>query len=172
MNKHRIIGLLVIIALVVITTEFLLNYRKPDIAPSVELSPPEAVQDQAVIVGEPLVMDQVPSQEQEVVPMAVPLVDNAVEDKKLTAVRNEQAWVVQVASYSDQPRADKLVAALKAKLFDAFSYSVKSNGKAYIRVCVGPVATRQNAELVKAELLEKTKLAGFVNPYTPQDEAS
>ena len=169
MNKHRIIGLLVIIALIVITTEFLLNYRKPEVATPSILPPAAIIQEQAIVTEDPVTEQPVVEQP---LPVAEPLVDNAAEDKKLIATRNEQAWVVQVASYSDQPRADKLVATLQAKAFDAFSYSIVTNSKTYVRVSVGPVATKQDAEVLKAQLLEKAKLAGFVNPYTPDDEAS
>lgn len=154
MNKHRIIGLLVIIAIIVISAEFLLNYRQPEIVTPSILPPPASVE--AV----------------QHLPVAQPVVDSAAEDKKLVAVRLEQAWVVQVASYKDMITADALVEHLQAKAFDAFAYPIDVEGKLYIRVSVGPVATHQDAERLKADLLEKMKLAGFITPYTPNNEVS
>lgn len=154
MSKHRMIGLLVIIALVVIIAEFLLNYRQPEVV-TPSILPPSA----PVVEVSPL-------------PVAQPLVDGQAEDKKLIAVRYEQAWVMQVASYKDALPADALVEHLQAKAFDAFAYPIEVEGKSYVRVSVGPVATHEDAERLKADLLEKMKLAGFITPYEPSHEVA
>lgn len=183
MNKHRVVGFIVIVALIVIATEFLLNYRLQTKVATVELVQPPM----------PELVENTDSVEVEDIQPAIQLsteADQAAEatsgsstdvgeqsisasihqPKSNSATPGVHAWVVQLASYADQENADKLVGRLRKNGFDAFSYSAVLNGKNYFRVNAGPVATTEAAKELMVNLEKKVKLKGYLVKYSPVDE--
>lgn len=193
MNKHRVVGFIVVIGLIVIVTEFLLNYRMQSATATVEtvqppmpelvkntnsinISEPEAVS----ITSNTIKSSKQTEQKQEYKPR--PVTTEATKQiargnpanpdlsKSNSASAYSHAWVVQLASYSDQAHADNLVSKLRKNGFDAFSYQAVSHGKKYIRVNAGPVATSTAAKQLMAKLSNEMKLKGYLVQYRPTDD--
>lgn len=191
MNKHRVVGFIVVIALIVIVTEFLLNYRMQSTVATVEtvqppmpelvkntdsikISEPEAVSMTSNAIKNP---NQVVQEQEEKLETVMPTASSSAVKTKPAKAKNtnsasnySHAWVVQLASYTDQTHADNLVSKLRKNGFDAFSYPAVSHGKNYIRVNAGPVATSKAAKQLMAELSSKMKLKGYLVRYTPADD--
>jgi cell division septation protein DedD len=72
----------------------------------------------------------------------------------------ERFWTVQVKSSPDKIFADRWVAQLKSKGYDAFVVAAEVNGKTWHRVHVGRLPTRQEAESLRSTLESKEKLSG------------
>lgn len=62
-------------------------------------------------------------------------------------------WIVQVRSVPDKAAADSLQASLVAAGFPAFVVSADVDGVTYYRVRVGRYASRDDAEIIEADLL-------------------
>ena len=183
MNKHRIVGFVVVVALIVIVTELLLNYHSPSKVSTIEIAQPpmpELVEDSDSINIQQLnsneengsLADDEATQNNH--GNESPLTDmpttKAASSDKNSASSFVNAWVVQLASVTDRSRADQLVSRLRAHGFDAFSYSVVSNGKKYIRINAGPVATSADAKKLMQNLKQKEKLQGILVRYSPSNE--
>jgi DedD protein len=67
-------------------------------------------------------------------------------------VAESAQWVVQVAALSDSNNADKLAAQLKSQGFSAFVGKFKDGSRTLYRVRVGPVKTREEADLLAEQL--------------------
>ena len=61
-------------------------------------------------------------------------------------------FAVQLGSFSDEKNADKLVLVLKEKGFEAYSKSAIIDGETVIRVRVGTLPSREDAEEMNEEL--------------------
>ncbi|WP_317929025.1 SPOR domain-containing protein [Halioxenophilus sp. WMMB6] len=62
------------------------------------------------------------------------------------------SWVVQVASFKDQERANAMVTKLLSQDFRAYSREASYQGQAIYRVYVGPSIEREDAESIKKKL--------------------
>ena len=77
------------------------------------------------------------------------------------------AWVVQLASFSNEKNAHRLVLRLKDNGYDAYSRVVSSpSGKKIIRVFVGPEISKEIIQKVVNRLSQQYKLKGFIKRYT------
>lgn len=76
-----------------------------------------------------------------------------------------QSFAVQIGVYGDKIKADELVNQLKAKGFAAFGERVITPSGSTIRVRVGPILKRPQAEQIKADIKAKLKLDSIVVPY-------
>jgi cell division septation protein DedD len=72
----------------------------------------------------------------------------------------DRIWTVQVKSSPDKIFAERWVAQLKGKGYDAFVVEAEVNGKTWHRIHVGRLATRQEAESLRSTLESKEKLSG------------
>ncbi|KUJ84243.1 SPOR domain-containing protein [Microbulbifer flavimaris] len=63
-----------------------------------------------------------------------------------------RSWVVQVASYREQSRADRLRDRLLGEGFKAYTRSASTDRGTFVRVFVGPKVDRADAEASKQEL--------------------
>lgn len=89
----------------------------------------------------------------------VPFQPKPVLGQRTTA---SEAYAVQLASFSVQNNAEKLVAALRSQGFKAQYQTVKSGkGPAY-KVIVGQLEDRADARALKNKLSQSTKLEGFI----------
>jgi cell division septation protein DedD len=76
---------------------------------------------------------------------------------KLEAPSN--SWSVQVISTQDQPAAQLLLGQLKGKGYDAYIVEAEINSNRWFRVRVGPLQSRQEANLLRETLATKERLA-------------
>ena len=77
-----------------------------------------------------------------------------------------QGFAVQVGVYGDKTKADELIAQLKAKGFAAFAERVITPSGSTLRVRVGPILKRADADKIKADIKAKLGLGDIiVVPY-------
>ena len=74
-------------------------------------------------------------------------------------------WAVQVGSYSDGDNASNMVERLEAASFRAFSERSSDGGRELVKVKVGPVLERQQAEALMARIRTETGVEGVVVSY-------
>ena len=179
--KQRIVGALVLVALAVIFLPSLFDREgarfidvtsqippAPDIQP-IEIAAPEPVADAAPAppVDEIFQPDIV---EQDSMPVAKADSKQAEEKKEEPKKSEAEAlaqqnstpvldtrglpisWVVQVAAYRDEARADKLRSQLMDDGYKAYTRAVTTDKGRFVRVFVGPKVSKADAEAVKREL--------------------
>lgn len=76
-----------------------------------------------------------------------------------------QGFAVQIGVFGDKVKADELIAQLKAKGFAAFSERVITPSGSTLRVRVGPILKRPDADKTKAEIKAKLGFDSIVVPY-------
>ncbi len=76
-----------------------------------------------------------------------------------------KGFAVQIGVYGDKAKADELIAKLKAKGFAAFSERVITPSGSTLRVRVGPILKRPDADKTKADIKSKLGYDGIVVPY-------
>src|SRR3989344_9549585 len=156
--KHRIVGAIVLVALVVIFAPMLLNENEPPPElKGVREMPPRVVTETKVIVtpvadeeAKPrqnheavmktetasAITESVPKPETKTAPVKKPAKPPAVADK-IT-----QAWVVQVGTFSSTDNASHLRDKLKSHGHTVHTESVTLAGKKALRLRVGPFRDR------------------------------
>ena len=86
-------------------------------------------------------------------------VPKATESKASTkSVQKSRAWVVQVASFSEQKKAIKLRDRLRKAKHPTFVESVNGKKGTYYRVRVGPLVKRSKAEKLKKKIAKQFNL--------------
>lgn len=75
------------------------------------------------------------------------------------------AWVVQLASFSNEQNALKLRDQLRAKGYTTFVEAVDAKGTKVFRVRVGPELDRLRAEAIREKLEKELKIKGIVSRY-------
>ena len=76
-----------------------------------------------------------------------------------------KGFAVQIGVFGDKAKADELIAQLKAKGFAAFSERVITPSGSTLRVRVGPILKRPDADKTKADIKAKLGFDGIVVPY-------
>ena len=71
-------------------------------------------------------------------------------------------WVVQVASFSDRPNAQRLKKRLEEKGFKCQVQALHEHKKTYYRVLVGPEKNKRQAQSIQKRLEQSVKLKGMV----------
>jgi cell division septation protein DedD len=77
----------------------------------------------------------------------------------------DTGFAVQVAAFSSQADADELVARARAAGFSAFTETVSIGASKLVRVRVGPVSTRAEADRLQAQVKAKLGIDGLVRPH-------
>lgn len=93
------------------------------------------------------------------------IVAKAEPASKVDIPEGATAWVVQVASFSDEAKAFKLRDQLRQAGHPTFIERGSKNGGAIYRVKVGPVLQRTEADRLKKQVAKQTKLDGLVMKY-------
>jgi len=189
--KQRIVGALVLAALAVIFLPTLFDREgaryidvtsqippAPDIQP-IEIAPPEPVAG-AVPAPAPEQVFQPQLAEQDSNPEPVkphPAAETAAGEtgKDAQPPKPEQdsspildtqglpiAWVVQVASYREDARAEKLRGRLMDEGYRAYTRAVTTDKGRFVRVFVGPKVSKADAQAVKQELDQLLKARTLV----------
>ncbi len=76
-----------------------------------------------------------------------------------------QGFAVQIGVFGDKAKADELIAQLKAKGFAAFAERVITPSGSTLRVRVGPILKRPDADKAKGDIKAKLGFDGIVVPY-------
>ena len=76
-------------------------------------------------------------------------------------------WAVQVASFTQDENATKLIDQLRGDGYAAFESHFKTGGESATRVAVGPVIERDEASRLKAELDRRYDLEAVVVRFSP-----
>ncbi len=190
-TKQRIVGTVVLLTLAFIflpivfdgqgSYEPAMTSRIPD-SPQVSILP-EPVQSRPIIIAEtetereaelasPASNDAAGAE----VPVAVEAAPESVgvttsepvfsrEVPQLDRAGLPQAWVVQLASFSDVENARNLLARLQSAGYKAYIRSVVGDQGGRSRVLVGPWVVRARADETQTELQAQFQLAGMVVAY-------
>lgn len=78
-----------------------------------------------------------------------------------------KAWVVQVASFVDEGKANELRGALVNRDYKAFSKKVKIDGRDHFRVYIGPKIDKRNALKAKDAVDTEFNTESIVLNYVP-----
>lgn len=84
---------------------------------------------------------------------------------KAVVTTGASAWVVQVASFSDEPKAFKLRDSLRKAGITCFIERGRNNAGPIYRVKAGPVLRKSEADKLKKKVDKQTKLDGLVMRY-------
>ena len=190
--KQRIVGALVLLALMVIFLPMLLS-RQDDlqrvvvdapampqapVMPQVELDP-VSVQQAQLLPDEPVPMTEseiaatapavaVPAKPVAAVtpPAAAkpPVAEVAAPASRLDANGLSVSWSIQLASLSSRTSADSLQNRLRGAGYNAYVRNVEGMN----RVFVGPVIERAEADRLRDQLTRQQKLNGFVVRFQPE----
>lgn len=156
MNKHRIIGLIVLMAVAVMIGQYCLNYSKGNRhAFQTRRSLPIAPLDKNMTAP-----DNAPR---------VQSTETLIEEHFDTSIENVAvvpAWIVQVAILSSETSAQRLTQQLKELGLDAFLSPMQLQGKAVYRVAAGPFTQQTLALSALSAIQEKLKVTGILKPYT------
>ncbi len=144
--KQRIVGAVVLIAIIVIFVPMLTNHRTLNTATIANL--PAQPDIKTVALKSPADFK--------------PAVINASQVQPVT-----KAWVVQLGTFSQQNRAQRLVERLQAQGYTSYTYDVVNNKKNYTRVYVGPEIQYAQAAQLQKQLASKYKLNGRIVPFNP-----
>ena len=179
--KHRIVGAIVLVALVVIFVPMLLNENEPPPElKGVREMPPRGATETKVIVtpvaseeAKPrqnpeavtktettsTITEGAPKQETKTAPAEKPAKAPAAADK-IT-----QAWVVQVGTFSNTDNANHLRDKLKSRGHTVHVETVTLAGKKALRLRVGPFRDKEQAAKAQAQIRKELHVQGVVQSY-------
>ena len=190
--KHRIVGAIVLVALVVIFVPMILSGREPPPElKGVRGTPPRTETAETKVVVTPVPVEEVkPKESSEAVKVVQVPVENksAPEAKPVAPVEKpvaatkpepmpekptqpvadkiENGWVVQVGTFSNTQNALRLRDKLKSLGHSVHSDSVTVGGKKALRLRVGPFADRAKADRAQAQIRKETGVNGVVQSQT------
>ncbi len=185
--KHRIVGAIVLVALVVIFVPMILSGREPPPElKGVREAPPraEVTETKMVVTPVPAEEPQPPESTETMKVVQVPVepkplpmpeakpvapVEKPPEAKKPepapakpAAVKIEDGWMVQVGTFTNLQNATRLRDKLKTLGLSVHTDTVTVSGKKAMRLRVGPYAERAKADRAQAQIRKETGVAGVV----------
>jgi DedD protein len=176
--KHRIVGAIVLVALVVIFVPMILSGREPppELKGAREAPTRAEITETRVLVTPVTPDETTPPESSETVKVVQVPVDNkpapvekaTVAKKpepapaKPAAVKIEDGWMVQVGTFSNTQNATRLRDRLKSLGHSVHADSVTVGGKKAMRLRVGPFADRAKADKAQAQIRKETGVAGVV----------
>lgn len=92
---------------------------------------------------------------------------SATPDKEQLAEQGVQAWVVQVASFSNSETANKLRDRLQEQGYKAYVRSVAIGSGTVSRVYIGPKLKRAEAESIKSAVDQSLRVDALVLKFQP-----
>lgn len=168
--RERLVGALVLVAIVVLFVPAILRGRDPAPAASSEVAPTRRVEvpidsampapEEQVLVPEPAPADIVPDVATAPAPTPVPVPKprNVTPEPPLqprpapATAAPASAWAVQLGAFSSQSKAELLVAELRKRRYPAFVLEYRASGQVLYRVRVGPEQDRARAVEIAARL--------------------
>jgi DedD protein len=178
--KHRIVGAIILVALVVIFVPMLLNENEPPPEfKGVREMPPRGATETKVVVAPvadeatkprqnpeaatktetpPAIAEIAPRPETKTAPVEKPA-------KVPAADKITQAWVVQVGTFSNTDNANHLRDKLKSRGHTVHTETVTLAGKKALRLRVGPFSDREQAVKAQAQIRKELRVQGVVQSY-------
>ncbi len=167
--RERLVGALVLVAIVVLVVPAILTGRgsAPVESPAgptrrveVPLAEPSVAPEEQVLVPEPVADPPASRAAAEsrtaapvVAPAAAPRAEPAtVEPARTAAAPQAPAWAVQLGAFSNRTKAEQLVAELKKRRYAAFMLEYRASGQVLYRVRVGPEQDRARADEIASRL--------------------
>jgi DedD protein len=164
--RERLIGALVLVAIVVLVVPAVLTGRgsAPDDAPVQptrrEILPAgdgAPVEEEDVLVPEPVADAPATRAEIKAAPPPDPDMDRAPPPPATPAPAagggaQAPAWAVQLGAFSNRSKAEQLVADLRNRRYAAFLLEYRAGGQVLYRVRVGPEQDRERAQEIAARL--------------------
>jgi DedD protein len=187
--KHRIVGAIVLVALVVIFVPMILSGREPppELKGTREAPPrAEVTETKTVVTPVPVEEPQPPESSEAMKVVEVPVepkpvpeakpatpVEKPAEAKKPepapakpVAAKIEDGWMVQVGTFTNLQNATRLRDKLKSLGLSVHTDSVTVSGKKAVRLRVGPFAERAKADRAQAQIRKETGVAGVVQSHS------
>lgn len=180
--KHRIVGAIVLVALVVIFVPMILSGREPppELKGAREAPPRAEITETRVLVTPVTTDEATPPESSETVKVVeVPVelkpapVEKPAEAKKPepapakpAAVKIEDGWMVQVGTFTNLQNATRLRDKLKSLGLSVHTDTVTVSGKKAMRLRVGPFAERAKADRAQAQIRKETGVAGVVQSHS------
>jgi len=96
-----------------------------------------------------------------------PASDAAEQPYGLNESNLPNAWVLQVSSFVDQAKAEKLIKRLRKNDYKAFARMVPVDGQMHSRVYVGPKIDRRRAVAEKTKIDRLFKTDAIILKYVP-----
>ena len=191
-HKQRLVGGIVLLSLALILIPTILDFSQDESAPAQREEMPDApdvmkmevlpleiwseridpeVDSDSRIVETPSVAKNTPKKES---PKAAVKPEKKQEPKsavvkvkpkpapKAVVSKGASAWVVQVASFSDEPKAFKLRDSLRKAGITCFIERGRGDAGLIYRVKAGPVLRKSEADLLKKQVSKQAKLDGLV----------
>lgn len=167
--RERLIGAVVLVAIVVLVVPAILTGRDPAPAEPPESAPTRRVEvpignaapkpEEQVLVPEPPRPEPAPAAVTPAAPQPEPRPDPGraapepppkpapvAAAPAATATSPAPAWAVQLGAFSNRAKAEQLVAELKKRRYAAFMLEYRASGQVLYRVRVGPEQDRARAQ--------------------------
>jgi DedD protein len=181
--KYRIVGAIVLVALVVIFVPMILSGREPppELKGAREAPPRAEITETRVLVTPVTPDEATPPENSEAVkvvqvpvenkpapeakpaaPVEKPVVAKKPEPAKPATAKIEDGWMVQVGTFSNTENATRLRDRLRSLGHSVHADSVTVGGKKAMRLRVGPFADRAKADKAQAQIRKETGVAGVV----------
>ena len=170
--KQRLVGAIVLVALVVIFVPMLLD-DEPMVTSSITKSniplqpkrdfPTKIISKKEVKPLVPVVSKVESAKAVDSKPKVKPA--TVAQKTKPKARVGLSAWVVQVASFEKRTNANKLMTRLQAKKLSAFVEQASVDRKTVFRVRVGPEVDHKKAEAIRLQIERELKLKGKIERY-------
>lgn len=187
--KHRIVGAIVLVALVVIFVPMILSGREPppELKGAREAAPrAEVTETKTVVTPVPVEQPQPPESSEAMKVVEVPVEPKPVPESKPAAqaekpaeakkpdpapakpaaAKIEDGWMVQVGTFTNLQNATRLRDKLKSLGLSVHTDTVTVSGKKAMRLRVGPFADRAKADRAQAQIRKETGVAGVVQSHS------
>ncbi|MHB1140751.1 MAG: SPOR domain-containing protein [Sulfuricaulis sp.] len=187
--KHRIVGAIVLVALVVIFVPMILSGREPppELKGAREAPPrAEVTETKTVVTPVPVEQPQPPESSEAMKVVEVPVEPKPVPESKPAApaekpaeakkpdpapakpaaAKIEDGWMVQVGTFTNLQNATRLRDKLKSLGLSVHTDTVTVSGKKAMRLRVGPFADRAKADRAQAQIRKETGVAGVVQSHS------
>ena len=168
--KHRIVGAIILVALLVIFVPMLLNENEPppELKGGREMPPRGETTETRVIVAPVADEEAKPKKNFEAVtktetPLA-PIKENPAK-ASATSDKIAQGWVIQVGTFSNTDNANHLRDRLKGHGHTVHMESVTLAGKKALRLRVGPFRDKEQAVKAQAQIRKELHVQGVVQSY-------
>ena len=175
--KQRLVGALVLTAIAVIFLPSLFTREERVVVDTTSLIPP-APDLKSVVISKPARLEKTPEKitaaptpeqafqpKEEVSPPTV--VTEIAEPPSLDTTGLPKAWTVQVASFIEPTRAEKLRDKLLADDYHAYSRELKTDKGEVTRVFIGPQISRQSALEIKMKIDKALSVNSLVLKFQP-----
>lgn len=169
--QSRLVGTIILVAIGIIVLPDVFDGKKQRFQEefaSIPIKPDIINDEESITIVEPIEFSvELPSE-----PVTVTLDGNNTQVVTVneTEAQNEydkNAWVIQLATFSNQDNAKNLVKKLRKEGFQAHIYPKEPKEGGFSRVVVGPNISKKQLELQLVKIEKKFKLKGQMLKFNP-----